>query len=1006
MMVSARIKQLTVLLLLTALGAWLITRPAALTPETVAHQQAIQALAPGGAAGPSDPIEAADHGTYVYGDPVAAAAEVDMMALPSGPAEEDQLYQRYLNGEIDFEINEGPYGEGLHAALVRESEQQGVDRTVQNYLPEGVESTLTMGTNFKSIDYTQSQQGVPPDPDIMVGTNHIVVGVNTSFQVFDKSGNSLVGPTLYDTFWGSNCGTGSANMVLFDPYSGYDEAAGRYVMGITGYDAGVNGGNNGWACIAVSKTDSATGQWWLYSFDGNPGTGTDYFFDYPHLGIGQNALYLSANMFGASFVRNHVFAYDKNAMYNGTTASYIKFNVGNTNFTLQPAKIHGFDDGGWPTNANEPHYFIDARYGNSQTLLTIWKFSDPWGTPSLTTAGTVTVNSYSLPVNQPQSGSSGMMQGNDNRLLDVHYRAGRLWATHTVGCNPGGGTVNCVRWYEINISSGTPALLQQGTFSSGSTYRSFPDLAVNRCGDMVVGYSRFSSSTFPSVYAAGREAADAAGTLKNETLVHAGEAFYTDWTGSPRRWGDYTGMAIDPDGVRFWYVGQYSRNQPVARWSTWIASFTFPACVPPVTPTPTASNTPSATPSNTPTNTSTPTNTPVNTPTNTPTSTNTATATATPTQTPPPGGPVFADNFETDLGWTVNPNSNDTATNGLWERGNPEDTNRNGPKQLGTTVSGSNDLVTGRLAGADGHANDIDTGVTSIRSPNIVLPAAGSLTLSFQYYLAHNAGATSADYLRVSVVGSSTQLVLEELGAGNNDDGAWAFHSTSLNAFAGQTVYLLIQAADASGDSLIEAAIDDVLITSSGGGPTPTATATNTPSPTPGGSGNTGFLPPSANAAGTGGDGNGFETTPNNVYLSDNTFARDQNSGTDASTSCTAVTKDSHVYSNFNFAIPGGSSIDGIELQLEARTDGGGGAPKMCIQLSWDGGATWTAAQSTTTLASVEATYLLGGSADLWGRTWAVSDFSNSNFRVRLTNVSSDVLRDFALDTLTVRVHY
>ncbi|MFD2354897.1 M14 family metallopeptidase [Nonomuraea ferruginea] len=59
---------------------------------------------------------------------------------------------------------------------------------------------------------------------------------------------------------------------------------------------------------------------------------------------------------------------------------------------------------------------------------------------------------------------------------------------------------------------------------------------------------------------------------------------------------------------------------------------------------------------------------------------------------------VYSDTFETATGWTVNPNGTDTATLGQWERGDPADTSSSGPKQLGTTVSGSNDLVTGRLA--------------------------------------------------------------------------------------------------------------------------------------------------------------------------------------------------------------------------------------------------------------------------------------------------------------------
>jgi hypothetical protein len=201
-------------------------------------------------------------------------------------------------------------------------------------------------------------------------------------------------------------------------------------------------------------------------------------------------------------------------------------------------------------------------------------------------------------------------------------------------------------------------------------------------------------------------------------------------------------------------------------------------------------------------------------PTPTPSPTPGPTATPGPTNTPPPGGTIFFDNFESNLGWTVNPNGTDTATLGQWQRANPETTSSSGTKQQGTTVSGSNDLVTGPLAGSGAGSYDIDGGTTSIRSPNITLPASGNITLSFSYYMAHLNNSSSADFLRVQVVGSSTQTVLEELGAANDDDAAWATFSGSLNSFAGQTVYILISAADASGASLVEAAVDDVRIES------------------------------------------------------------------------------------------------------------------------------------------------------------------------------------------------
>lgn len=187
---------------------------------------------------------------------------------------------------------------------------------------------------------------------------------------------------------------------------------------------------------------------------------------------------------------------------------------------------------------------------------------------------------------------------------------------------------------------------------------------------------------------------------------------------------------------------------------------------------------------------------------------------ATVTITVNPSGPVtvFEDNFESNKGWTRNPSGTDTATLGLWERANPEEVTYNGSKQLGTTASGSYDLVTGPLAGSSAGSYDIDGGITSIRSPSFALPAGKTPTLTFKYYMAHASNSSSSDYLRVKVVGATTTTVLQELGATNDDDAAWASFSGSLGTYAGQTVYLLIEAADASGASLVEAAIDDVKV--------------------------------------------------------------------------------------------------------------------------------------------------------------------------------------------------
>ncbi|MBB5872421.1 hypothetical protein F4553_005855 [Allocatelliglobosispora scoriae] len=182
------------------------------------------------------------------------------------------------------------------------------------------------------------------------------------------------------------------------------------------------------------------------------------------------------------------------------------------------------------------------------------------------------------------------------------------------------------------------------------------------------------------------------------------------------------------------------------------------------------------------------------------------------------GGTVFTDDFETNKGWTINPAGSDTATSGRLERGDPEQTTstvNSQIKQLGTTPSGVNCLVTGRLAGSSYGANDLDGGTTSARSPLITLPT-GTLTLSLKSNVAYGSNSSTADYLRISVVdGATTTKVFERLGAATEVAGAWQTATVNLSAYAGRSVYLLITAADASTASLFEAQVDDIAIVTS-----------------------------------------------------------------------------------------------------------------------------------------------------------------------------------------------
>ncbi|MEV4671536.1 M28 family peptidase [Actinomadura sp. NPDC049382] len=179
----------------------------------------------------------------------------------------------------------------------------------------------------------------------------------------------------------------------------------------------------------------------------------------------------------------------------------------------------------------------------------------------------------------------------------------------------------------------------------------------------------------------------------------------------------------------------------------------------------------------------------------------------------PPGGTVYSDDLETDTGWTVNPDGADTATAGAWERGTPQPTNWSGTTLQLAAAGGSGALVTGAAAGADAGAYDLDGGTSTAQSAPIALPA-GAKTLSFSWFFAHLNNSSADDRYRVRVVGpNGSTTVLDQAGAAVNRAGSWQTQTADVSAYAGQTVRILVEAADAGSGSLVEAGLDNLKIT-------------------------------------------------------------------------------------------------------------------------------------------------------------------------------------------------
>jgi len=136
-----------------------------------------------------------------------------------------------------------------------------------------------------------------------------------------------------------------------------------------------------------------------------------------------------------------------------------------------------------------------------------------------------------------------------------------------------------VRLYDLRRTpsgSGSFSVFQQGTYSPDSAFRWMGSIAMDKTGDIAVGYSTSSSSVFPSIRYTGRVPTDAAGTLQAETSLLAGSGSQLP---NLNRWGDYSAISVDPgDDCTFFYTNEYLKSSGTFNWSTRIGSFKFPGC--------------------------------------------------------------------------------------------------------------------------------------------------------------------------------------------------------------------------------------------------------------------------------------------------------------------------------------------------------------------------------------------------------------------------------------------
>lgn len=466
-----------------------------------------------------------------------------------------------------------------HIPLV-DAPGQAADPVVQKTATTS--ASVTAGLGFDGIGKglgSYSPNYAPPDTTGAVGTTQYVQWVNVHYAVFDKSSGALLaGPVAGNTLF-ANLGGACATRNDGDPIVQYDKLANRWVLS----QFAVPGGSAGyWQCVAVSQTPDATGAYNLYAFQ------YSQFNDYPKMGVWSDGYYVTFNMFTSTFQGAKVCVYDRAKMLEGdTTATQQCFQLKSSYASLQPADL----DGVTAPPAGAPNYLVNRL----STSLGFWKFKVDWSNAANTTLTGPTqipVKAYGAACGGgacvPQKGTSQKLDSLADRLMfRLAYRnidgVERMVVNHAVMVNqtkkPNTGNA-AVRWYEIrgmNGGSGTPTIYQQSSYSPDTKFRWMGSAAMDKQGNMAVGYSVSSSTTYPALAFATRLAAtDPPGTLSTETSIIDGTGSQTS---NLSRWGDYTHMSVDPvDDCTFWYTGQYLKANGTFNWSTRIASFKINGC--------------------------------------------------------------------------------------------------------------------------------------------------------------------------------------------------------------------------------------------------------------------------------------------------------------------------------------------------------------------------------------------------------------------------------------------
>jgi hypothetical protein len=446
-------------------------------------------------------------------------------------------------------------GEHPRQRIVRNEEEEEHETTsrVSAAAPEFHAAVAAAPPPMIDRDFQALPDGgtTPPDTQGAVGPNDVMTMLNDRIEIQSKMGAERRRMQTGD-FWPSSSD-------LTDPRLVYDPLGGRWLaMILKGFTP-----QTSWIYLAVSETSDPSGEWVLWGFDPDPSNVA--WADYPHLGVNQSFVTLQANLTGGP--GSVIFCIDKAGLYRADP-TFGMTQLTDPHFSLVPAVSHDpgatsvyllRNDGGQLAGGHGgAHLFrLDSLNQTALTDIGVVTAPDAWDDVFPLNAAVA-----------PQLGSSRYIAINESRIINLVERNGSLWGAQHVFLPANGGTRSAVQWWQIS-TTGQRLQFSRIDDPSGAVMYGYPSIAVNANNDVLLGFSVFSASYYPSAGCAFHGAGDPLDSTRQPVIYKQGESAYDRGPTPYQRWGDYSATVVDPENDGdFWLIQQYAAT-PVGKWGTW-----------------------------------------------------------------------------------------------------------------------------------------------------------------------------------------------------------------------------------------------------------------------------------------------------------------------------------------------------------------------------------------------------------------------------------------------------